>query len=86
MKRLLSLILCMAISVSSVNIVYAEEKTETVYNTVSVEFSDSNGQTEQLQVMVKDNNLYANAEELGARLGYQVDISENYVSIYNKEK
>lgn len=85
MKRLLSLLLSVTMLFSSVNIVRAEEASDIVYNTVNVEFSDSNGMIEPLQVMIKNNNVYADAEELGRRLGYQVSISEEYVSVYNKE-
>ena len=85
MRRFISLILCIAMLISSSTVVLADESTEEVYNTVSVEFSDNIGSIETLQVMVKNNNVYANAEELGERLGYDVGISEEYVSIYNQD-
>lgn len=85
MKRIISLLLCITMLLSSANVVLADEVKEDVYNTVSVEFSDNVGSLEKLQVMVKDDNVYANAEELGTRLGYDVSVSDEYVSIYNKE-
>ena len=85
MRRLISLILCIAMLISSSTVVLADESTEEVYNTVSVEFSDSIGNIETLQIMVKNDNVYANAKELGERLGYDVAISEEYVSIYNQD-
>ena len=69
MRRLISLILCIAMLISSSTVVLADESTEEVYNTVSVEFSDSIGNIETLQIMVKNDNVYANAKELGERLG-----------------
>lgn len=72
-----------------VNIVFeyrlADEITEEAYHTVPVEFSDNIGNAETLQVMIKNDNVYANAEELGTRLGYEVGMSEEYVSIYNRD-
>lgn len=85
MIRIVSLVLCVVMLISSSNVVLADESTKEVYNTVSVEFSDNIGSVETLQVMVKNDNVYANAEELGKRLGYDVGISEKYVSIYNKD-
>lgn len=85
MKRIISLLLCITMLLSSANVVLADEVKEDVYNTVSVEFSDNIGSLEKLQVMVKDDNVYANAEQLGIRLGYDVSVSDEYVSIYNKE-
>lgn len=85
MKQIISLLLCITMLLSFVNVVLADEVKDDVYNTVSVEFSDNIGNLEKLQVMVKDDNVYANAEELGTRLGYDVSVSDEYVSIYNKE-
>lgn len=85
MRRIISLALCMVMLISTSNVVLADESTEEVYNTVSVEFSDNIGNVETLQVMVKNDNVYASAEELGKRLGYDVGISEEYVSIYNQD-
>lgn len=86
MKRLLSLILCVAVLVSTTVTAQAKEGEDEAYHTINVEFSDSDGAIETLQVMVKNDNVYANAEELGERLGYQVNISEEYVSICNKDE
>ena len=85
MRRLLSWGLCIALLLSSSIIVRADETTTEVYNTINVEFSDKKGSTEPLKVMMQNNNVYVNAEEIGLRLGYQVSITEKYVSIYNKE-
>lgn len=85
MKKIISFILCIAMLLSPVQVVFADENEEEFYNTVSVEFSDNIGNLETLEVMVKDDNVYANVEELAARLGYDVSISDEYVSVYNKE-
>lgn len=85
MRRIISLVLCIVMLISSSNVVLADESTEEIYSTVSVEFSDNIGNVETLQVMVKNDDVYANAEELGERLGYDVSISEEYVSIYNQD-
>lgn len=85
MKRILSLFLSTVVLFSSISVVHAEATTEEIYNNVKIEFSDSK-KTETLQVLILDDNVYANAEELGQRLGYQVSVSDEYVSIYNKEQ
>lgn len=85
MKRVLSLLLCITMLLSSINVVRADENTDNAYNTVNVEFSDNIGNLEKIQIMVKDNNVYASAEELGTRLGYDVKVLEEYVAIYNEE-
>lgn len=84
MKRFISLVLCIIILFTSTNLVRADENAEENYSTVSVEFSDNIGALETLQVMVKEKNVYANAEELGARLGYDVSISSEYATIFSK--
>ena len=86
MKRLICILLSSILLFSSVITVKAEEKEENIYYNIQVEFSDKEGVTENLQVMVKDNNVYANAQQLGERLGYQVGISDKYVAVYNKEE
>lgn len=85
MKKIISFILCIAMLLSPVQVVFADENEEEFYNTVSVEFSDNIGNLETLEVMVKDDDVYANVEELAVRLGYDVSISDKYVSVYNKE-
>lgn len=57
-----------------------------LYKTLEVEYSDSLGSIDTLEIMTKDGNVYANAESLGKRLGYKVNISDKYVSIYNDEE
>ena len=85
MKQLISLLLCITILLSS-SLISADEINEDLYyGTISVEFSDNSGNLEKIQIMVQNNNIYANAKELGMRLGYNVNISDKYVSIYNKE-
>ena len=84
MKRVISLLLCIVLWISSTNIVLAKENKEDVYTTISVEFSDNIGVIEDLQIMIKNNHVYANAEQLGVRLGYEIKILEEYVAIYNQ--
>lgn len=84
MKRVISFFLCAIMMMSSTYTVLATETTDISYNTLSVEFSDNLGTTEELNVMVTENHIYANAEQLGDRLGYQVEVGNEYVAIYNK--
>lgn len=84
MKRVISFFLCAIMLMSSAHTVLATEITDISYNTLSVEFSDNLGTTEELNVMVTEENLYVDAEQLGDRLGYQVEVGNEYVAIYNK--
>ncbi|GFI36062.1 hypothetical protein IMSAGC015_00221 [Lachnospiraceae bacterium] len=59
---------------------------ERKYGTMRVEFSDNIGSIEIINMMTEDNHLYADAKELAARLGYQVnDSDDKYITIYNYE-
>lgn len=59
--------------------------TDSVYNVLLVEYSDNLGNYEELQIMIEENHIYANAEQLGDRLGYQVKVGDEYIAIYNKD-
>ena len=84
MKRVISFFLCAIMLMSSTYTALAKETTDISYNTLSVEFSDNLGTTEELNVMMTDDNLYVDAEQLGDRLGYQAEVGNEYVAIYNK--
>lgn len=81
MKRILCLILSVILICLSSVVAFAEESEK--YITVPVEYSDHIGSPEQLEVMVKDNNVYVNAEMLTNRLGYQFGNNEECITIYN---
>lgn len=85
MKKIIAIVLCIALCLSDMTFVMAENEQEEMYYTINAEFSDKVGQIEQVQVMVKDNHVYANAEELAGRLGYQVASNEEYVLVYNQD-
>lgn len=84
MKRVISFFLCAIMLMSSAHTVLATEITDISYNTLSVEFSDNLGTTENLKAMVTEDHFYVDAEQLGDRLGYQVEVGNEYVAIYNK--
>ena len=84
MKRVISFFLCAIMLMSSAHTVLATEITDISYNTLSVEFSDNLGTTENLKAMVAEDHFYVDAEQLGDRLGYQVEVGNEYVAIYNK--
>ena len=84
MKRVISFFLCAIMLMLSAHTVLATEITDISYNTLSVEFSDNLGTTEDLKAMVTEDHFYVDAEQLGDRLGYQVEVGNEYVAIYNK--
>ena len=84
MKRIISLILILSIASCGWPIfTYAEELEK--YLTIPVEYSDNIGNSEQLEIMVKDGCVYANAEMLAERLGYSLGKEEECIVIYNTE-
>ena len=84
MKRVISFFLCVIMLMLSTYTALAKETTDISYNTLSVEFSDNLGTTEELNVMVTEEHLYVDAEQLGDRLGYQVEVGNEYVAILDK--
>ncbi len=69
MKRIISIVCCVIMLMSSAYTVSATEigDMQNSYTTLSVEFSDNIGQNEDLDIFVKDEHVYANAEQLGER-------------------
>ncbi len=83
MKRIIALLLSLVMVISQSLIVIAEDEK---YGSLNVEFSDNIGNDEHIQVMIKNNHVYANAEELCARLGYNIDTSsDKCITVYNTE-
>lgn len=85
MKRLIGIILCIAVLICSPVTYYGQEAEENIYKTIAVEFSDNIGGTEAIQLMIENDHVYVNAEQIGQRLGYSVQVGDGYVSIYNKK-
>lgn len=85
MKRVIGIILCIAVLICSPVTYYGQETEDDIYKTIAVEFSDNIGGTEAIQLMIEDDNVYVNAEQIGQRLGYSVQVGDGYVSIYNKK-
>ncbi len=87
MKKWISVILCFIMIILLVHPIAATEvnNTDSVYNVLLVEYSDNLGNYEELQIMIEENHIYANAEQLGDRLGYQVKVGDEYIAIYNKD-
>lgn len=84
MKRIIVITLIITLILSGNIVLFAEEDSTARYSTIQVEFSDNVGQTEKLNVMVKDEHVYANAGELASRLGYGISISDNNdITIFN---
>lgn len=87
MKNWISIVLCFIMTISYIRPVVAIEMNDedSTYNTLQVEYSDNLGNYEDLKVMISDNHIYANASQLGDRLGYQVQINDEYLAIFNKD-
>ena len=67
---------------SSIDLFAAESEK---YVTIPVEYSDNVGNSEQLDLMVKNKNVYVNAEMIANRLGYQCGSDDDHITIYNRE-
>ena len=83
MKRFRIFLLCVIMVFSSVFSVSATEVGQEEFGTLNVIFSGTNNYVETLNIMIKNNHVYANAVELGERLGYHVGVSDDAVLIYN---
>ena len=55
------------------------------YVVIPVEYSDNVGNSEQLDLMVRNKKVYVNAEMIANRLGYQYGSDDNCITIYNRE-
>lgn len=76
-EKIISLVLCIAMLISSSNIVLADEITEEAYHTVPVEFSDNIGNAETLQVMIKMIMSMQMQKNLGQGLDMKLECLKN---------
>lgn len=83
MKRIFCLLLTVALIYSSSIDLFAAESEK--YVAIPVEYSDNVGNSEQLDLMVKNKNVYVNAEMIANRLGYQCGSDDDHITIYNRE-
>lgn len=83
MKRIICILLAVSLLLSVAVPSFAAESEEPWFGSINVEYSDSYGSIEQLEVMVQDGHVYANAETLSSRLGYHCEYDETSLSIYS---
>ena len=81
MKKLISILLAVAMIISLGVPAFAVETEEPQYGVIKVEYSDKRGSIESLNVMIKDGFLYADAESFGSRLGCDVIVGNSNVNI-----
>ena len=73
MKKITCMILSILMILSTAMSVLASEKLDGIteeYKSIHVQYSDKTGQTEYLDVMIKDEHVYVNAIKLVERFGY----------------
>lgn len=90
MKRLISIVLIIAILLSCNVSAYAIDDSDDYQTTsIEVEYSDNVGTIEKLTVMKTGNNVYVSAKELAERLGFTIRFDEDefgeYVCIGNTQ-
>jgi hypothetical protein len=85
MKRLIAVVLSVCMLFTSVNTAFATETSDDEYYVALVEYSDNIGIGEELDVLIANDCVYANAETLGKRLGYQVIKKDDCITIYNTD-
>lgn len=84
MKRVISLLLIVAMIFPFIFIItFAEENEE--YVSVNIEYSDKRGSVEQLELMQKNGNVFANAEMLVKRLGYEFGSDDECIIVINRK-
>ncbi|MEE0857648.1 MAG: hypothetical protein U0L58_10195 [Ruminococcus sp.] len=84
MKKVLCVLISILLIVFSVPMTAFAEQ-EATYKTIPVEYSDNRKETEHLDVMIKNNNVFVNAEQLANRFSYDIEIDDNKVSIKSLE-
>lgn len=84
MKRIISLLLALVITISTTTTSFAANTGEEYY-TVQVEYSDNIGHQEELDVMIQNNNVFVDAKMLAERLGYTFGENGEGAVIYNKD-
>ena len=84
MKKVLCVLISILLIVFSVPMTAFAEH-EATYKTIPVEYSDNRKETEHIDVMIKNNNVFVNAEQLANRFSYDIEIDENKVSIKSLE-
>lgn len=82
MRKIIGIILVIAITTSLAIPAFAEETEVPQYGSLKVEYSDSRGSIENLEVMILDGYVYANVDSFSSRLGYKWEQNQNVVSIY----
>lgn len=82
MRKVLCVLLVISLMLSLVVPVFAEDGDEPAYGRLWVEYSDVPGKIEQLDVMVSDGYIYADADVLSERLGFRFSRTGDVISIY----
>lgn len=84
MKKIISVILSLVITLS-INATAFAANTSEEYYTVQVEYSDNIGRLEQLDLMAIDNNVFVDAKMLAERLGYTFGENGEMAMIFNND-
>lgn len=82
MRKIICLLLAFSMLLSFAVPSYANESEEPWYGTLNVEYSDALGTLEQLDVMIKNDHVYAEVNALSERLGYKCMRDGDLLSIY----
>lgn len=82
MRKAICVLLIIALMVSFTIPSFATEVEEPKYGAINVEYSDSLGSIDHLDVMVQGSHVFADANMLCEKLGYKCRQEGNIVSIY----
>lgn len=83
MKKIFSLFLAFLLIFCVFMPTLAVDDDSKEYASLTVEYSDNLGMLENLNIMVKDKHVYVDALQFAERLGYSVNKTDEYVTIYN---
>ncbi|MCR5781845.1 MAG: hypothetical protein K6G90_03815 [Clostridia bacterium] len=84
MKKIIAIFAAVLLLFSIRADMFAEEAGEE-YHMIKVEYSDNTGHPEDLQIMIRNDNVFADAKTLAERLGYSLKEGDSCVVIYNND-
>ena len=82
MKKVICILIAISMMMTLVVPVFAQENDDPWFGTIHVEYTNTPGTLEHLEVMVYKGYVYVDAQVISERLGYRCEKTEDLISIY----